>query len=146
MKDTEQVFVRDVTLEDEEVLYRFNLALSERPLSREAFSVAFRTNVTAGSNKYLIAEIEGVPVGMGSCHVQWLLHHASPMAEVQELYVSPEFRSRGVGALLLQTLEAFARSKGADQVELSTNKKRIDAHRFYSSQGYHDSHLKWVKK
>lgn len=139
--------VREVTAADEELLYRFNSELSGRPLSREGFARAFSLNVVGRpDNRYLVAEVGGLAVGMGSCHVQWLLHHASPIAEIQELYVLPEYRSLGVGAVLIQELERFASIRQAEQVELSTNKKRIDAQRFYARQGYSDTHLKWVKK
>lgn len=85
-----------------------------------------------------------MPVGMGSCHVQWLVHHAAPIAEVQELYVVPEYRSQGIGAHLLNALIEFARSKNALQVELSSQLRRVDAHRFYYRQNFINNHLKFV--
>jgi PhnO protein len=138
--------IRDVTASDEDVVYRFMCELSGKALSRTGFSTALTQNLSNENNRYLLAEVGGEAVGMGSCHVQWLLHHAAPIAEVQELYVVPGFRSKGVGALLLSKLEEFARSRQADQIELSTNRVRRDAQRFYAREGYRDSHLKWVKE
>lgn len=146
MSTSVHIEIREATAGDLETLFRFNMALSDRSLSREGFENAVRANLPNENNRYLIALVNGVPAGVGSCHVQWLLHHAEPIAEVQEMYVEPAFRSQGIGALLLHELEEFARSRGANQVELSTNRRRLDAHRFYGREGYNDSHLKWVKK
>ncbi len=137
--------IRQADHGDEETFRRFNSSLSERDLPEDGFAYAFRENLKQENNRYLIAEKNGRPAGMGSCHVQWLLHHAAPIAEIQELYVLPEFRSRGIGILLIEALVAFARSKNAEQIELSTHRKRIDAHRFYAREGFSDSHLKWVR-
>lgn len=139
------IVVREAVPDDEEIFYRFNSALSERDLPREGFSQAFRVNLAHSNNLYIVAEADGEAIGMGSCHVQWLLHHAAPIAEIQELYVLPGFRSQGVGEILIKRLIGFAGSKNAEQVELSTNKKRVDAQRFYSREGFVNHHLKWTK-
>ena len=75
--------------------------------------------------------------------LEWLLHHAAPIAEVQEMYVVPQYRSMGVGARLLHALVDFARSCNAENVELSSQKKRVDAHRFYVREGFQNNHLKF---
>ena len=139
------ITIRSALAGDEEVFYRLNCGLSEKELSRHGFSTAFRENIALPNACYLLAESEGEVVGMGSCHVQWLLHHAAPIAEIQELYVAPGFRSTGVGAVLLEKLTEFATSKKAEQLELSTHKRRADAHRFYTREGFDCSHFKWVK-
>ncbi|WP_345030623.1 GNAT family N-acetyltransferase [Ravibacter arvi] len=140
------ISIRTATLEDEGAFLSFNEALSGRELPRDGFARAWRENMQAKGNIYILAEAEGKPVGMGSCHVQWLLHHAEAIAEIQELYVAPGFRSCGVGVALLEALISFAGKAGATQVELSTNRKRLDAHRFYAREGFADTHLKWVKE
>ncbi len=141
----QEITIRSALPGDEEVFYRLNCGLSEKELSRHGFSAAFRENLALPGACYLVAESEGEVVGMGSCHVQWLLHHAGPIAEIQELYVVPGFRSAGAGAALLEKLTEFAKSKHAAQLELSTHKRRADAHRFYAREGFACSHFKWVK-
>lgn len=138
-----QIVLRKAEFSDVEILYKFISDLEEKELDREGFFHAARTNLQQPGNLYLIAEIAGEPVGVGSCHVQWLLHHAAPIAEVQEMYVVPKYRSMGVGARLLHALVDFARSCNAENVELSSQKKRVDAHRFYVREGFQNNHLKF---
>jgi len=139
-----KVHIRAAELSDAELLYRFICDLEDEQLNWEGFYYALTTNLPHEGNIYLIAEVDGMPVGMGSCHVQWLVHHAAPIAEVQELYVVPEYRSQGIGAHLLNALIEFARSKNALQVELSSQLRRVDAHRFYYRQNFINNHLKFV--
>ncbi|ODS82385.1 MAG: hypothetical protein ABS46_09115 [Cytophagaceae bacterium SCN 52-12] len=145
MRNTQEITVRRALPEDEEVFYRLNCGLSEKELSRHGFSAAFRENIALPNACYLAADKNGEIIGMGSCHVQRHLHHAAPVAEILELYVVPGHRSTGAGAVLLESLTEFAKSKNAVQLELSTHKRRVDAHRFYAREGFEYSHFKWVK-
>lgn len=145
MNDTQAISIRKALPGDEEVFYHLNCGLSEKELPRHEFSAAFRENIALPGACYLVAEARGQVIGMGSCHVQRHLHHAAPVAEIMELYVLPELRSAGAGVLLLESLTGFAKSKNAAQIELSTHKRRVDAHRFYAREGFDCSHFKWVK-
>lgn len=71
---------------------------------------------------------------MISLHMQFHLHHANWIGEIQELVVLPQMRGQKVGSQLLAWAEEEARQAGAELTELSTNIKRRDAHRFYSSR------------
>jgi GNAT superfamily N-acetyltransferase len=60
---------------------------------------------------------------------------------VEDLAVSPEHRSQGVGGALLDAAEGWARDRGATHLELDTGLAREDAQRFYerrspSTKGY----------
>ncbi len=50
---------------------------------------------------------------------------------VEDLAISPESRSRGIGEQLLETVEAWASGRGATHLELDTGMARADAKRFY---------------
>ena len=57
----------------------------------------------------------------------------------------PDARSAGVGKGLLNWAQTVAQQHGAEMTELSTNVKRIDAHRFYRREGYEPSHVRFTK-
>jgi GNAT superfamily N-acetyltransferase len=57
-------------------------------------------------------------------------------AEIGGFVVSPEARSQGIGRLLLQRAEEWARSKGMPRLLVRSNSKREDAHRFYLRENY----------
>jgi GNAT superfamily N-acetyltransferase len=60
---------------------------------------------------------------------------------VEDLAVSPEHRSAGIGKALLDAARAWAKRHGATHLELDTGLARADAQRFYererpSAKGY----------
>lgn len=72
--------------------------------------------------------------------IEQQLHHAGPIAEVQELVVSPELRGQGVGKQLLDRAVKEARRAGCLRLELVTNRRRVGAHRFYEREGMRQTH------
>jgi GNAT superfamily N-acetyltransferase len=50
---------------------------------------------------------------------------------VEDLAVDPNRRSGGVGGMLLDAAEDWARGRGATHLELDSGLARTDAHRFY---------------
>lgn len=60
----------------------------------------------------------------------------SDAIELKTMYVSARARRGGVGSALLGVIERTARGRGARRVELWTDTRFLDAHRFYESVGY----------
>ena len=54
---------------------------------------------------------------------------------LEDLYVSPEFRRRGLGALLLRRVTAIAVERGCGRSEWVALDWNTDAHRFYEDLG-----------
>lgn len=63
-----------------------------------------------------------------------------PRVKVEGVQVRDDQRSRGIGALMMARAEAWARERAAVFIELVSNKKRADAHRFYERLGFARSH------
>jgi len=61
---------------------------------------------------------------------------ADPQAEIEGLVVAEGHRRCGVGRLLMQQAEQWAREKGCWAVCLRSNVIRTDAHAFYERIGY----------
>jgi putative acetyltransferase len=55
---------------------------------------------------------------------------------LERLYVHRRWRRRGVAAVLAGLIEEVARSLGAPMVELWSDTRFVDAHRFYTGRGY----------
>ncbi|UVJ39390.1 GNAT family N-acetyltransferase [Arthrobacter sp. CJ23] len=61
-------------------------------------------------------------------------------AQIEAVRVSGELRGQGVGALMIQWAIDQARGRGCSLVQLTTDKSRIAAHRFYERLGFVASH------
>lgn len=140
-----QLFIRKGTPGDKEIIYRMICGLENVEINRAGFDMAFQKNIQAENITYFIAELDDIPVGMVSCHIQPLLHHAALVAEIQEMYVEPEFRSQLIGQELMKRVVEHARENGAIQIEVTSRGTRESAHRFYQKEGFEKSHVKLVR-
>ena len=90
----------------------------------------------------LVAEVDGEVVGV--CQVIVFRHfqqRGGRCAEVESMHVHPGHRGSGVGARLLAGAVEVARDAGCYRVQLTSDRRRTGAHRFYERQGFVPSHL-----
>ncbi|MBP9181874.1 MAG: GNAT family N-acetyltransferase [Fuscovulum sp.] len=62
-------------------------------------------------------------------------------ALVEAVRVTADLRGRGIGAALMAECETRARAAGCGMIQLTTDRSRQDAHRFYERLGYQPSHI-----
>ena len=60
--------------------------------------------------------------------------------KIESVHVRPDWRGKGIGARMMRFALEEARRLGVGLVELTSNKKRPDAHRFYERLGFDRSH------
>ena len=65
---------------------------------------------------------------------------ARTVAQIEAVRVARELRGRGLGEALMRDAFARARARGCHRVQLTTNKVRADARRFYERLGFTASH------
>jgi len=80
-----------------------------------------------------LAYVGATPAG---CILYRPLPHIGPAGEVKRLYVRPAFRKRGIAEALLEALERFASSRGAEWLYLDTHDGLQAAIAFYERNGY----------
>lgn len=61
-------------------------------------------------------------------------------AQIEAVRVADALRGQGVGALMIQWAVDQARERGCSLVQLTTDKSRVAAHRFYERLGFVASH------
>jgi GNAT superfamily N-acetyltransferase len=83
----------------------------------------------------LVAEAQGRVIGWAHVAVEGHLV-ADVRAELRALVVAEEQRSGGVGRLLLEAAENWAREQSCGEIGLRSNVLRERAHPFYLRHGY----------
>jgi PhnO protein len=137
--------IRGATLTDAPVVCDFLCVLEEMALDTTAFQAVYERNLANPFIYYLVAELPGEVIGFVSCHVQFLLHHCGKVGEIQELFVHPDYRQRGIGHDLVATVQFLASQENCINLEVTTNQKRQDTIRFYERESFRLSHYKLVK-
>ncbi len=67
-------------------------------------------------------------------------------ALVEAVRVRADLRGSGIGVALMAHAESQARAAGCGMVQLTSDSRRLDAHRFYARLGYAASHVGMKKK
>ena len=110
------------------------------PLPR-AYGDAFDGMAAQPGNDYLLAEIDGEVAG---CLQLTVIHGLSrtgmSRALIEGVRVAASHRGQGVGEALFGEAIERARSEGCGLVQLTTDKARPDALRFYERLGFTASH------
>src|ERR1700685_4292408 len=100
------VEIRKASMEDLDTIYGFISHLEEYSFDAGKFRERYSGNLKDDNCIYLVAVIGGNDcIGFISSHVQRLLHHETPVFEIQEMYVSKNHRNSGIGKSLINALE-----------------------------------------
>lgn len=96
--------------------------------------------------RFLIARIDGEPVGVAYLAYLWTLEHGGKAAWLEELYVAPERRERGLGTKLLKAACDRARLDGCVAVDLEVEASHARAARLYAREGFRPhQRARWVR-
>jgi GNAT superfamily N-acetyltransferase len=92
-------------------------------------------------NALMVAELEGSVVGAFHLTViQYVANRGGRVAQVENVIVEPAFRGRGIGEAMMRWAITEARRRGCFRIQLTSNKVRKRAHRFYERLGFVASH------
>ena len=83
----------------------------------------------------LIAEFETTPIGFALYFPTFSTFVGRPGLYLEDLYVRPNMRGKGVGTLLLQHVARLARERGCGRLEWSVLNWNQPAIRFYETLG-----------
>jgi GNAT superfamily N-acetyltransferase len=88
-----------------------------------------------------IAELDGDPVGSFQLtFIPGLMRRGMWRGQVEGVHIAAVHRNKGLGAEMMRFAIERCRERGCGVVQLTSNKKRLDAHRFYKRLGFEASH------
>jgi len=94
----------------------------------------------------LAAELNGKVIGCLTTSVMRVLHRPAPVGRISMMVVDEDLRSRGIGAELVRAAEEALAARGCYMVEVTSNVRRAEAHRFYERLGYERTSVRLAKE
>jgi GNAT superfamily N-acetyltransferase len=138
--------VRAATAADIPAIMRL-LADDELGQSRESadesiYMAAFAQIERDPNNMILVAAVAGAVAGCAQLTViPGLGRGAVTRGQIEAVRVASGHRGQGLGRWFMQELIETARKRGCGLVQLTSDRQRHDAHRFYERLGFAASHL-----
>ncbi|GAA1851375.1 GNAT family N-acetyltransferase [Myceligenerans crystallogenes] len=107
----------------------------------EAHLRGFEAIQASPDNDLVVAERDGAVIGcMQLTYLPGISRNGASRLLVEAVRVDRELRGAGVGRALMEHAHARGRARGCTLAQLTSDKQRPDAHRFYLSLGYARSH------
>jgi PhnO protein len=119
--------------------------LENKMMPETSSEKVFRQNLQNPCVFYWVYETENRIVGFISLHINLLLHHAAPIAEIQELVVKSDFRGKRIGAKLIEVAFDTAKKENCELLEVACNRNRTESHAFYEACRFERTHFKFVR-
>jgi GNAT superfamily N-acetyltransferase len=93
------------------------------------------------NNEMIVVEEDGTPVGCFQLtYLPGLMRRGAWRGMIEAVHVAESHRNRGLGSAMMQWALDRCRERGCAMVQLTSNKLRTDAHRFYERLGFKRSH------
>ncbi|MER7132011.1 GNAT family N-acetyltransferase [Streptosporangium saharense] len=107
----------------------------------EAHRAAFEAIEADPGNELVVAELDGEVVGtMQLTYIPGISRGGALRLQIEGVRVAAHLRGRGLGGQMMRWAVERGRIRGCALAQLTTNKARGDAHRFYDSLGFVASH------
>jgi len=143
---TDQLVIREARREDLPAILTLLVADAIREVPEagdERNYVAAFEEIDADPNALLlVGERHGEVVA--TCQLTFLRHliyNGGLMAQIESVRTASHLRGQGVGTALMRWCIDEAHRRGAARIQLTSNKQRVDAHRFYERLGFRSTHV-----
>ncbi|HYO98393.1 MAG TPA: GNAT family N-acetyltransferase [Polyangiaceae bacterium] len=114
---------------------------AELPEVDEAYVRALELIQATPDNNVYVAEADGRVAGTFQLtFIQQLSHCGARVAQVENVFVLAEQRSRGIGSAMLRFAIEEAAQHHCIRIQLTTNVRRERAHAFYQRLGFEPTH------
>jgi GNAT superfamily N-acetyltransferase len=141
--------LRDAVRNDIPAIIRL-LADDELGRTREAddladdapYRAAFERIERDPQNRLIVADVDGRVVGcMQITTIPHLTFQGGTRLQIEGVRVDEHFRSKDIGGQMMRWAIDFGRQQNCHLAQLTTNRTRMDARRFYERAGFTPSHI-----
>jgi len=139
--DEGRVAIRRATVDDGELVARllrdFNAEFDTAAPPAEVLAARASSRIVNGAVTVLLAGDDPQDAdGLALTVQRPSIWYSGPVVLLEELFVYPHLRGRGIGAALVQQVLADAEAIGAGTVEINVDEGDDDALRFYQREGF----------
>ena len=132
--------VRRATADDAGVLARllwdFNTEFDTETDDTDVLEPRFARLLGLPGMVAVLAEDEGRPVGFALLSLRPAIWFDGPVSQLEELYVVPPLRSRGIGTRILDLCRRVATERGSPEMHIGVDEVDVDTRRFYERHGF----------
>lgn len=138
------MIIRDFTENDREAVLNmiekfYNSPAVAAPVPVENFSNIYEEMCNGGSNRVrgILAEIDHTPAGFASLSFGYSTEAGGPVVIIEEIYIDPAFRGKGIGSEIFQFIRNEYRNKAA-RLRLEVAKDNTRASELYNRIGFEE--------
>lgn len=137
--------IREATEQDLDAIARLladdGLGRGRETPGDPVYRAAFQRMASQPGNVYLVAEMDGQIAGcLQYTVIHGLSRSGASRAQIEGVRVGADHRGAGLGEIMMRDAIARARLDGCTLVQLTTDRSRDAAHRFYERLGFVASH------
>ncbi|MCG2621866.1 GNAT family N-acetyltransferase [Arthrobacter sp. I2-34] len=118
------------------LLYDFNAEFETPGPTAGQLAARFGCLLARDDVLVLLSGDPGAPSGFAFLTLRPTPYYDGPLAQLEELYVQPGLRGRGIGTALLTTAILRVRERGAAEVHINVDEVDADTRRFYERHGF----------
>lgn len=106
---------------------------------------SFNKVIKSKNNFIYVAEDKNKVIGFVTFSVRLVIRYPKPIAELDELFILPEYRRKGVGNMLMCKVLSKAKELNCHRLFIETHYKHEAAHKFYESLGFTNYGYHFIK-
>ncbi|MFN8281980.1 MAG: GNAT family N-acetyltransferase [Chitinophagales bacterium] len=135
MNDENKTAFAEATINDADAILSLVHQL-EHFITKETLLNNLKKNIEHNEYCIFVAKENETVIAFAEIHFTQFIHEAQPRARLTAYCVDAKHRNKNIGSAFLGFLENVCKQQHVSRLELTSNIKRTDAHRFYEKNGY----------
>jgi len=121
------------------LLYDFNVEFASATPSVEELASRFTRLLARDDILVLLAGDPAAPDGFAYLTLRPTPYYNGPLTQLEELYVRPTLRDRGIGSQLIEDILRHAGDLSCGGIHINVDEIDVDTRRFYEHHGFRNT-------